>query len=115
MAVAGLGENNSFTTMADDRVEQINHEDEGKSRFAVKGPVIIEECAEVDEQETTVATRYNIFDGIVDVIIAILPIYFIVFAIMGYVRNGTSANSLIDLILGDNHLWHISFRPSLCG
>ncbi|KAF7191017.1 hypothetical protein HII31_07641 [Pseudocercospora fuligena] len=87
--------------MADDRMEHINHEFEEKGRFAVKEPVITEECAEVDEQETTEATRYNIFDGIIDVIIAILPIYFIVFAILGYVRNGTTANSLINMALLD--------------
>lgn len=47
-----------------------------------------------DELETRPAKRLNWGDAVLDLFIAILPLYFVVFCILAYVRDGTLMNSL---------------------
>lgn len=61
--------------------------------------VVSVEEAEADSEaqcETVQATRYNFLEALFDVFIAILPLYFIVFAILGFMRRDTPANSLVN-------------------
>ena len=63
------------------------HDDEVK-----KEPTVISEETE-EERETMTAHRRNIGAAVIDVFIAILPLYFVIFAALCYIRDGTLASS----------------------
>lgn len=60
--------------------------------MAGKEAIVTAEEAE-DDQETRPAHRIHYGAAIFDVVLAILPLYFVVFAVLGYIRNNTLASS----------------------
>lgn len=60
--------------------------------MASKVAIVTAEEAE-DDQETRPAHRIHYGAAIFDVVLAILPLYFVVFAVLGFLRNDTLASS----------------------
>lgn len=79
-----------------------------------KAPVV-REYAVQEERETKPAKRFNAGEMIVDILIAITPLYFIAFAILGYLRNGTPANTFEDIALMRMAKFNPTIFPILFG
>lgn len=71
-----------------------------KIAIELKKPVVYSETVGLgEERETRVANRIRWGDAIIGSIIATLPLYFVAFAIAGYVRTGTLASSLPNIAI----------------
>lgn len=73
--------------------------DEEKGMPIKQTTIVTEEPAEAERPEVRPAHRVHYGTAVVDVLIALLPLYFVVFAILAYIRNDTLANSFRNMAI----------------
>ncbi|KAK6439819.1 hypothetical protein LTR95_003959 [Oleoguttula sp. CCFEE 5521] len=95
---------------------QLQHQelDSGDTEKGVP-QVIVAETSSEDERETLSANRVSYGGVIVDILIAILPLYFVAFAIVGRVRHDTLASSFRNVALVQMAAFNPTIFPILFG